>query len=608
MCGIAGAFGPTRLHPRAAVLAALAHRGPDDSHHVQLEQGWLGVRRLSIVDIEGGRQPVRSGRITVAMNGEVYNHGPLRRELEANGRVFHAQSDTEVVAALIDEVGIDRALERMEGQFAIAASDGRQLWLARDRLGQKPLYWTMRGEELRFGSELKALLSWPDQPRSLDRVGLQQLLMWEYIPAPRSIYEGVQKLARGSLLHLEQGRIQQRTWWRPPLPSDHRGLGRERWEQSVRTAMYAATRKRVQTELPIAVLLSGGIDSSIVAVQVRAQRAETLNTFSVVFPGQPSFDESGPARRMADHLQANHTEVPFTPERLPEVLDALQATLCEPMSDGSLPSTWLLGQAVHAAGFKIALSGDGADEHFGGYPTYLAHSLGGLRGRRLLRGLAQRLPGSTDNLSRGYLARRFTQGLGLPLGRRNQLWLGAFLPDEVEALVGLDEAAWEPVDQAEAEVRELGDVREQAMGLDQRLYLSEGVLVKADRASMMHSVELRSPFLDHRLCAMTADIPTRMKVQGRRTKVLLRDAFAAELPRELRERPKKGFGTPLGPWLRGPLSHLLEGLGERLDGLMRPELVATLCSEHLAGHRDHRRRLWTLILLSRWLEGPWGPT
>jgi asparagine synthase (glutamine-hydrolysing) len=604
VCGIAGAFG-AGVRPQPAVLAALEHRGPDDSHAVTVEGGWLGARRLSIVDVDGGRQPVRSGRITVAMNGEVFNHEMLRKDLAANGVVFRTGSDTEVVAALIDEVGLNRALERMEGQFAVAATDGRQLWLARDRLGQKPLYWTLRDGQLRFGSELKALLLFPGQPRRVDPTAVRQLLLWEYIPAPRSIYTGIQKLERGCWLHFDAGAVSEGRWWTPRSNPSRRGMATEKWQDAIRTSLYAATRKRATTQLPVAVMLSGGIDSSAVAGLVKQVRKERPRTFSVTF-GEQSFDESGPARQMAEHLDAVHTEVPFPAERLPEVMKGIQSQLCEPMADGSLLATWVLGQAIRAEGFKIALSGDGADEHFGGYPTYAAHSVARLPGKRLLKRVAARIPGSTANLSTGYKARRFTAGMGLPLARRNQVWLGALLPEEVHALCGMDESVWAPVDAAAAQVH--GDAAQQAMGLDQRLYLSEGVLVKADRASMMHSVELRSPFLDHRVCELALEMPTRLKVSGRQTKVALRAAVADLMPKALVNRPKKGFGTPLGPWLRGQHAGLLQDLPSRVEALdLDPNLVARWCTEHNSGHRDHRRRLWTLLTLASWLEGPWGP-
>lgn len=612
MCGIAGLLrldAPADSRPIGAMLAALAHRGPDDSFDVRFPEGCLGVRRLSIVDIPGGRQPLRSGPVWVALNGQIYNHRALRTELSARGVVFHTGSDVEVVAALIDEVGIDRALARMDGMFAIAAwhTGTRRLWLARDRSGKKPLYWTKRGEELRFASELKALLVFPDQPRQPDPVAIEQLLVFEYIPAPRSVYTGIQKLEAGTLLEFSAAGTRLRRWWDPAQRLAHgRGLTEDRWQMSVRSSLHVAVRSRVPEDLPAALLISGGIDSSAVAVEAARWIQGPLRTFSVVFD-EPSFDESGPAAALARHIGAEHTELRFRAEELPEALDALSAGLCEPMADGSFPSTWRLSRAVHEAGFKVALSGDGADEHFGGYPTYLAHRLAErLRPPpRLSRLAARLLPEQTSNLSPGVLARRFAAGLGQPWARRNQVWLGAFLPSEREALLGrASEAMWEEVDRWALAAPD-DDPVARAMFLDQRMYLGEGVLAKVDRASMLCALEVRSPFLDHRLVELAADIPPALHLRGRRTKALLRDALAQDLPPELLNRPKKGFGTPVGPWLAGPCSGLLDGLPEALDGVVRPEPVRALIREH--GRRDHRRRLWTLLVLARWWHGPYGP-
>ncbi|MCB9764114.1 MAG: asparagine synthase (glutamine-hydrolyzing) [Alphaproteobacteria bacterium] len=615
MCGIAGVFrfeAPPDDAPLARALDALAHRGPDDVWTVRLADGAMGTRRLSIVDREGGRQPLRSGQVWVAMNGEIFNHAALRKELTALGVAFRTEADTEVAAALIDRLGVDRALRRLDGQFAIAAYHlgDRRLTLVRDRLGQKPLYWCRRGASLRFASELKGLLVWPDQPRDLDPTALRQLLLFEYIPAPRTIYQGIRKLEAGTLLEVDADGVQERRWWTPPLPgAAPDGLSSGRWPQAIRNSLQVAVKHRVETDLQVAWLLSGGVDSSAVAAIGRRWVEGPPRTFSVVFD-EPSFDESGPAAQMAEALEAQHTALRFGPEQLYGALDALQAGLCEPLADGSFPSTWLLCRAVRDEGLKLALSGDGADEHFGGYPTYLAHRaaplaapLAGPLGR-----LARRLPASTANLSRGYLARRFSEGLGLPWARRNQVWLGAFLPEEVDALLGgPDEAVWSEVDRWAQAAAGLRDPAARAMALDQRLYLGEGVLAKVDRASMLCSVEVRSPFLDHRLVELAAAAPVRLHLRGRRTKSLLRDAVADLLPEALRERPKKGFGTPLGPWLQGPCRGIIEDLPNELDGLVPAAPVRRLVDAHVQGERDHRRRLWTLVVLARWRRGPWGP-
>jgi asparagine synthase (glutamine-hydrolysing) len=619
MCGIAGVIRPAGADraPVQQMVETLHHRGPDDAHVLRLSGGAFGTARLSIVDIEAGRQPLWDAqeRVAVALNGEIYGHAPLRRRMQAEDIAFNTESDTEVVAALVAQKSPKRALELLDGQFALAIWQDRpqRLTLARDRAGQKPLYWTLLDDQtLVFGSELKALLCHPQVARELDPVALQQLLMWEYVPAPRTLYAGIQKLEPGTLLEFDAGGVRIQRWWTPPLygqalTAPKLGLAPERHGRAVLGSLEQSVRFRTQTDLPVAVLLSGGLDSSAVAALANQMLPGPLQTFSVVFD-EPSFDESGPAAAMAAHLGANHTPLRFGSGDLETALDALTRGVCEPLGDGSLPSTWWLARGVHAAGFKIALSGDGADEHFGGYPTYAAHRMASAvpRGGRLARAAARRLPASTDNLSTGYKARRFSAGLGLPWARRNQVWLGAFLPEEVRALVGLDDAAWDVVDRWGQVADVLRDPADRAMYLDQRLYLAEGVLQKVDRAAMLQSLEVRAPFLDHRLIELAAKVPSRLKVGPRQTKVLLRKALADLVPRDLLARPKKGFGTPLGPWLAGPCTHLLDSL-DALDGWLPMDPVRTWVDEHRTGKRDHRRRLWTLLMLARWRTGPWGP-
>ncbi len=619
MCGIAGAFRfdePPDPAPVLQMVRALAHRGPDDEHVVSLPDGAMGTRRLSIVDLAGGRQPLRdtARRITLAMNGEIFNHSPLRDELTARDARFATASDTEVAAWLFGDRDPALALDRLDGQFAIAAYDHRRrrLALARDRLGQKPLYWSQLADgTLLFGSELKALLRHPGLRREVDPVAVEQLLLFEFIPAPRTIYRGVHKLEPGTLLLADAGGVQLSRWWWPPLTGEGRVRdSRERYAEAVSVALMVAVKQRMMADVPVAYLLSGGVDSSAVVGMAARRSREPLRTFSLI-TDEPSFDESGPARLMAAHVGSDHTEIHLSPGDLPGLLDALEAGLCEPLADGGMPSMLHLSRGVSAAGFKAALTGDGADEHFGGYPTYAAHrlALAVAPGRRLLQQVAARLPASTDNLSPGFKARRFAAGLDYPMPRRNQLWLGAFLPDELPALLGrpVSAGAWAEVDRWGEVSAPIRDPARRAMFLDQRLYLGEGVLAKADRAAMLASLELRSPFMDHRLVGLSAVLPGGSYISGGRTKVLLRRAAAELLPPALRDRPKKGFGTPIGPWLKGPLSHLLDDLPERLEGVAEIGEVRRYIAEHRRGHRDHRRRLWSLMILGRWWRGPWGP-
>ncbi len=615
MCGIAGAFrfdGPADTAHVEAMAASMEHRGPDSKRTVALADGVLCARRLAIVDVEGGENPLPDSdeRVWIAHNGEVYNHGPLRNELQGRGAVFATATDTEVAAHLWADLPRD-SLSRLQGMFALAIYDveRRSLTLVRDRLGQKPLYYTWAPDgTLLFASELKGLLSHPGVSRNLRPEALDELLLFEYVPAPGTLYEGIHKLEAGTCLEANASGWHIKRWWEPPIPGaelDEFSPGHA--SERIRASLQIAVFSRMVAEVPVAYLLSGGIDSTSVTALAARRRGETLDTFSVVF-NEPSFDESKPAALAARLLGCRHTEIPFVAADLAGVLESLEGSLCEPLLDGSLPATWWLSRAVREAGFKVALSGDGADEHFGGYPTYAAHRIAGpvSRSHRLISSLAEKLPASTDNLSPAYLAQRFGQGLAHPLPRRNQVWLGAFLPEELSALTGRPPQPWSVVDRWGEKVRDASPVA-QAMYLDQRLYLAEGVLQKVDRASMAHGLEVRSPFCHHELVELAARMPPRAHTRGRGTKTLLRRAVADLLPKELVERPKKGFGTPLGPWLAGPCTGLLDDLPERLSGFLEGAPVRALISAHRDGEQDHRRRLWSLLVLSRWIHGPWGP-
>jgi asparagine synthase (glutamine-hydrolysing) len=619
MCGIAGLGqpggqlrDPERIHP---MLSVLHHRGPDGRGHWQAESAVLGATRLAIVDPEHGTQPVRMGPIVGVMNGQIYNHIPLRKELDARGQNHKTLCDTEVMVGLVAEVGLPKALERMDGMFALAVWDERDqsLHLARDRVGQKPLYWTQLSDgTIAFASELKGLLVLPGVARDLDPVALQQLLLFEFVPAPRSIYKGIHKLEPGTWLRADAHGLSIQRWWEPPLPGERRsqfGNSREKSLVAVHTAVNQAVGRRLP-EGPLALLLSGGIDSSIVA-HCAAERRPNLHSFSLGFK-EESFDESGAARLVAEHLGLQHQVLHFGVEDFESTLAELAQGLCEPLADGSLPSTLRLAKAVAAQGYKVAIGGDGADEHFGGYPTYRAHQTlpgNGLPGASLLRRMGRRIfpeDGSRD-LSFGTKFRRFGEGAGLAWARRNQVWMGAFLPKEIPLLLGtpLLEAVWEPVDRW-AERVEHADPAQRAMFLDQRLYLAEGVLQKVDRAGMLAGLEFRAPFVDHHLVALAASLPPHLKLGPRRSKACLRDAFRKALPSSTLNRPKKGFGTPLGPWLQGAARPALEHLVERPGTLVNPEYLTQLAKEHWEGQADNRRRLWSLLLLETWRNGAWG--
>lgn len=621
MCGIAGIWNPAGVDPSPlpGMLDALTHRGPDGHGSRSLGPAgrpWvaMGARRLAIVDPDGGSQPMEDPqrRVLLTMNGEVYNHDRLRREVEAWGETIRTRSDTEVATLLVAQLGVEAALPRLDGMFSLAIADQRrrEVHLVRDRMGVKPLYWTRTAAgSVVWGSEARALLRHPDVQAALNPEALQHYLMFEYVPAPGSMWRGIHKLEPGHRLVLSEEGIQQVRWWKAPLPVDGEGGDLHLWSRSLRGSLGVATRRRMAADVPVAFLLSGGIDSSAVAALGAEFQEEPLHTWSVAVDA-PGFDEGAAARRVAAALGTVHRELRLGPDDLPGLLDRIAAHVDEPLADSSLPATWHLMAALAADGLRCVLSGDGADESFAGYPTTVAHRAAARLDRLHLSGalaapfgrLAARLPVTHGVVSRDYKARRFVDGLPYPWARRNQVWLGAWLPDEV----GATDSTWALVDAIGAEAAGVRDPANRAMVLDQRLYLAEGVLAKVDRASMAHGVEVRSPFLDHHVVELAADVPIGHKLQGRRDKVALREAFRGTLPDATVDRQKQGFGTPVGPWLRGPLRHLLEGLPEQVEGLIDADRLRVCIGEHIDGTQDHRRRLWSAVVLARWRRGPWG--
>jgi asparagine synthase (glutamine-hydrolysing) len=621
MCGIVALFrfsGPPDPGPLERMREALLHRGPDDGASVLFPEGGLAARRLAIMDPAQGAQPLADpgGRFWVAMNGEIYNFEALRAEEESRGTRFRTRGDTEVAAALVARLGFAGALARFDGMFALAAWDtrARTLHLGRDRFGEKPLYTTCLDDgTFLAASELRGLLAHGGVARRVDPAALAAFMLFEYVPSPRSIYLGVRRLRAGCLLRVDaQGEHEER-WWKPPSPVAGGGSSAELRAQAqvLRESFRRAVRSRLRADVPVGFLLSGGIDSSSVLALAAASHTlpEPLHTFTLGM-SEPSFDESAEARRVAEALGTRHHTFTYGPDQLLRALDALSEHLDEPLADSSLPAAWTLFEGVRERGFKVVLSGDGGDEQLAGYPTCLAHRvahrvaplLGPLAAP--LRELTGRLPVSYDNVSLDYRLRRFVEGLPFALPRRNQVWLGAFLPSELPDL---------PVDEAFSEIEAyaglLGELPPvlMAMGLDQRFYLGDGVLVKVDRASMAHGVEVRAPFLALDFVEAAARVPVGLKLRGLRSKAVWKEATRGLLPEEVRRRPKKGFGSPTGPWLRGPCAALLTDLDARVGDWVGADRVRTLVREHLEGRADHRRRLWTLIVLARWREGPWGP-
>jgi asparagine synthase (glutamine-hydrolysing) len=617
VCGICGIVQrDRRVQPATLELmaGALRHRGPDDEgYHVTRSSRpvsvGLGFRRLAIIDLDTGSQPMTNedGSLWLVYNGEIYNHRELRSELEARGHRFATRADTEVILHLYEELGT-RCVERLNGMFAFALWDepNRTLVLARDRFGKKPLYYAETRSGLIFGSELDALLEHPDCPRELDHDALAHYLAFEYVPEPESILAGVRKVPAAHVLTWRDGAISTERYWRMSF-ADGPEAGEEECVDRFRQLFRAAVERRLLSDVPLGAFLSGGIDSSSV-VAAMTELGGDVKTFSIGFH-EPSFDESAHARSVARFLGTDHHEEVFTAETMLDLLPEVVRALDEPFADPSVLPTYLLSRFAREH-VTVALGGDGGDELLAGYPTFSADRLARLY--RLPRGVhervvvpaADRLPVSTANFSTEFKLKRFLRGITFDGDVRHAAWLGSFTPAE------LDELLAEPAADPYAGLRRLAaeapgrDRVERLISIYAETYLRDDILVKVDRASMACSLEVRAPFLDVELVEFLGRVPSSLKLRGLGTKRLLRLAMHGTLPPAILERPKKGFGIPVSAWLRDGLRELLEDelspARLRAQGLFRPEPVERLVREHLAGRRDHRKALWTLLMFQLW--------
>jgi asparagine synthase (glutamine-hydrolysing) len=617
MCGICGevdlAGAPDAEGVRRAARA-IAHRGPDAEGFFFEGPAGLGHRRLSILDLASGDQPMARDGVVIAFNGEAYDFAALREELRAKGHPFTSRSDTEVVLRAYLEWGEEFA-ERVHGMFALAIWDSRhrKLLLARDRLGKKPLYYFVRGSRLVFASELKALVAHGGVPRELDPEALIQYLACEYVPAPSTILRGVRKLPAAHVAVLDERGFRLRRYWDVPGPSQERVAPEDAAGELVRL-LDAAVSKRLVADVPVGVFLSGGVDStSIAALAVRHKKP--LQTFSIGFV-EESFDESPWAQLASDRLGTEHVAQKFSGQDCLDLIPAAAAQLDEPFADPSFLPTLLLSRFTRRH-VKVALAGDGGDELFAGYDPFLAHRPAALFARvpRLLRGalqrLVQKLPASSRNMSLDFRLKQFLRGVDAPPSLRHASWIGSFLPGEMAGLLqpGLralatPEVAFRQVLEDAARSGARSGSIDEALRYYLTRYLADDILVKADRASMAASLELRAPYLDTALVEFAARLPWQLKMSLTRTKVLLKRALRGLVPDEILRRPKKGFGIPVAAWIRGPLRPLFEELLSerelREGGVFDPQGVRALLKSHLEGRADLRKPLWTLLMFQLW--------
>jgi asparagine synthase (glutamine-hydrolysing) len=606
ICGIVSAGAPVDPERLGAMSGTLAHRGPDsDGSFVDSAVG-LAARRLSIIDLETGDQPLASedGTVVVVQNGEIYNYRELRYELERAGHRFRSHGDTEVIAHLYEEHGLEFA-RRLRGMFALAIWDARsqRLVLARDRFGIKPLVYREHGGTLTFASELRAL------PRSeIDLDALEAFLAFNAVPAPLTIFRGTRKLPAGHVLVWEGGGTRLERFARPaPVPaSDVRTDDEAELAEELRARLRDSVRAHLVSDVPVGVLLSGGVDSSTLAALAADETSEPLRTFSIGFE-ERSFDELEDARLVAQRYATRHRELVLRPDAallLPALADAFD----EPFADSSALPTYLVSRLA-AEDVKVALSGEGGDELFGGYYTYAADLLAPRIGplARLARPLVELLPSSSAKASFDYKAKRFVRGAHLPPLERHHAWREIF---SLEARAGLTtrRPAFDPISLLRRRFGETHDAELLArlQDVDLGVYLVDDLLVKTDRASMAHSLEARVPFLDTVVTNLALALPTRHKVRGFRKKVLLRKAVEPLLPRAVVSGKKRGFSIPAAAWLRGELEPFARDVlcadTIRRQGFFDREVVTRLLDEHVAGKEDRSRQLWGLLAFTLWHE------
>jgi asparagine synthase (glutamine-hydrolysing) len=625
MCGIAGWANLDSKKPSPntgeAVLHSMCermkHRGPDSEGLWFDESVALGMRRLSIIDLHTGEQPVYSEdkQIVVVMNGELYNFREVRRDLEKRGHKFETQTDTEILPHLYEEYG-DAMVDHINGMFAFALWDKRKgkLLLARDRFGEKPLYYGVFDGQLIFASEPKVLLENPHVKAEINTDALRQYLSFDYVPAPHSIYKGISKLPAAHLLILEKGEIKKRRYWNLSFHKNGNTPTVKEAAERLKELLADSVRMRLVSDVPLGILLSGGVDSSTVAAFATQFSTEKVKTFSIGFE-EDSFDESKFARQVAAHLGTEHYEDKLSVDKAADLISEIGTWLDEPMSDGSLLPTFLLSRFVRKY-VTVALGGDGGDEIFAGYPMYFGHKMARVYDRipRVLRsGLIEpfvnNLPVSTKNLSFDYKAKRFVAAAKYDTVTRHHSWFGSFSSDGQNDLLSEDVLSNTSADiyagaKNLLKICDATDKIEQMQFLDMNFYMAEDILTKVDRASMAVSLEVRAPFLDPRVAEYAASLPLEYKLKGSKGKYILKKAVEDLLPRNILERPKKGFGIPIAEWLKGRLNPLLHDLlaSDRLknQGLFNANFVQKLIKEHETGAASHHKQLWTLLVFQLW--------
>jgi asparagine synthase (glutamine-hydrolysing) len=601
----------------ARMCAAIRHRGPDDDGFYINGNVGLGMRRLSIIDLKGGQQPIHNQDRTawIVFNGEIYNYLELRDKLEKLGHTFYTNSDTEVIIHAYDRYGAD-CPKHLRGMFAFAIWDERtqELFLARDRVGKKPILYSQVNGQFIFGSEFSALLLHPDIGRDIDTEALHHYLSFMCVPAPLTAYRAIRKLEPGHSLRWRKGEIRIEQYWRPDFSKKLDISEQEAGERAIEI-LREAVKVRLMSEVPLGAFLSGGIDSSAVVALMSEESSEPVKTFSIGFEEQ-DFSELHHARRVAEHVGTDHHEFIVRPDAL-ELLPTLVEHYGEPYADSSAIPTYYVARETRKH-VTVALNGDGGDESFAGYERYAAmrlaesyHRLPALLRNSIVKRVGL-IPSSETQRSRARDVKRFIQAASLPKTERYLRWVSVFDTEAKQNLYSesflqqtRNISAASILDPWFARANGSGIV-DAALLTDIMTYLPNDLLVKVDIATMAVSLEARSPFLDHHVIEFAASLPEKLKLRGLTTKYLLKRILKKLLPAENLDRRKMGFGVPIGHWFRGTLQPFLREtlLSEvSLDrGLFRPEALKSLVELHTRGERDHSHQLWTLLMLELWFQ------
>ena len=625
MCGICGYIDrngnitPDVIHQMNQLLH---HRGPDGDGVLHFEQGAVAMRRLKIVDISGGDQPIYNEDKTLAImfNGEIYNYPPLRDDLLQKGHVFTTKTDTEAILHAYESYGVD-CLEHLNGMFAFCIIDLRanSIFVARDRTGIKPLYFAEYEGGLVFASELKALLKFPGLSLEIDHEALDQYLTFEYIPAPRSIFRSIRKLEPGHAFTYDaENGFRKWRYWDMNLEASEGApayAGINEAAEDLRECLREVVKMELMSDVPLGLFLSGGVDSSSIAAMLQQIGNRQMKSFSITFEDS-SFNESHFAHMAAQHTQTEHHELRLTAPMVINMIPQVGQYMDEPIADSSFVPTMLLSQFTRET-VTVALGGDGGDEVFAGYSTLQAHRIMSIYKsmlpnpiRRMVQFGVGLLPVSFNNISLDFKLRRFSNYDRFPFELRHHYWLGSFDTDMKRHVLlknyQREQASTFGIVQHHLEQCGASDLLNRVLYLDMKMYLDGDILPKVDRASMAHSLEVRVPFLNHEILKFISRLPIQYKLDGLTTKAVLRKAMQPYLPPQIVRRSKKGFNMPVAKWLTEDLrewaSDLLSAERIKRQGIFHAAEVQKLLNDHLTRKRDARKQLWTLLMFQVWLD------